>query len=201
MIRRALLVAAAATALILTPSVAMADGASGHHDGASGHHDRDDYSAPGYGCFWTPPSFVPGHHLKFHCSHGHLKGKPERETLTITSTPASIKSKGIKIAGTKSMTATSVAGAVSFDVTFAEPGTYALALTNAAGVLRSSQTVVIHAAVASAPAASGVPSSSGGLSSKGFDGMPIALGGGVLVLLGAGTGLVARRRKSAKLPA
>ena len=130
-----------------------------------------------------------------------MKAKPETETLTITSTPASLKSKGIKIAGTKSMTATSVAGAVNFDVTFAEPGTYTLALTNAAGVLFSSQTVVIYAAAASAPAATGVLSSSGGLSSKGFDGMPIALGGGVLVLLGAGVVLVARRRKSAKVRA
>src|SRR5450759_2306762 len=178
MIRRAFLVAAAATALIFAPSVAMAD-----------------YSAPGYGCFWTPPAFVTGHQLRYHCSQGHTKAKPESETLTITSTPASIKSKGIKIAGTKSMTATSVAGAVSFDVTFAEPGTYALALTNAADVLLNSQTLVIHSEAAAAPAATG------GLSSTGFDGMPIALGGGVLVLLGAGTVLVARRRKSAQVHA
>lgn len=189
MIRRAFLVAAAATALILTPSVAMADGASGHHDGDDG------YGAHGYPCFLTPPTFDTGVMVRNHCFQGDTTAKPETETLTITSTSASIKSKDIKISGTKSMTATSVAGAVNFDVTFAEPGTYTLALTNAAGVLRSSQTVVIHAGAAAAPAATGQ------LGHKGFDGMPIALGGGVLVLLGAGTVLVTRRRKSAKLPA
>ena len=93
------------------------------------------------------------------------------------------------------MTATNVAGAVTFNVTLTEAGSYALTLTNAEGALRSSMTVVVHAAGAVAPAATGT------LSRTGFDGMPIAIGGGVLVLLGAGAVLVARRRKSAQVHA
>jgi hypothetical protein len=173
MIRRAFLVTAAATALILAPSVAMA------------------CNAPGYTCFVTDSTPASGHPIKVHCSHGHSK----TETLTITSTPASIKSSGIDIAGTKSMTATNVAGEGTINVTLAEAGSYGLTVTNAEGALRSSMTVVAHTAGAAAPAATGK------LRCTGFDGMPIAIGGGVLVLLGAGAVVVARRRKSAQVPA
>lgn len=175
MIRRVFLVAAAAVALILAPTVAMA------------------YNAPGYGCFltdWTPAN---GHATTEHCSHGH---KYEAVTLTTTSNPASISSNAIQIAGTKSLTKTSNAsGAVDFTVTLTGAGTYALTVTNASGAVLSAQTVTVAAAGAAAPAAIG------GLSRTGFDGMPIALGGGALVLLGAGAVLVARRRKSAQVPA
>ena len=181
MIRRAFLVAAAATALVLAPSVAMA------------------YNAPGYTCFVTDSTPASGHPIKVHCSHGHSK----TETLTITSAKASTRSGGMDIAGTKAMTSTNVAGAVTFNVTLAEAGSYGFVLTTAEGALRSSMTVVVHNADAAAPAAAGAaaPAATGGLSRSGFDGMPIAIGGGVLVLLGAGTVLVARRRKSAQVHA
>ena len=176
MIRRALLVAAAATALILTPSVAMA------------------YNAPGYGCFVTPSTHIPGHPIKVHCSHGHAK---EKMTLTVTSTPASIKSSGIQIAGTKALTSTmSASGAVAFAVTLTEAGTYALVATDEGGAVVASQTVTVHSASGAA-----VTAAAGQLSRTGFDGMPLALGGGVLVLLGAGAVLVGRRRKSSHVPA
>ena len=171
MIRRALLVSAAAVALILAPSVAMA------------------YNAPGYTCFVTDSTPASGHPIKVHCSQGHAK---EKMTLTITSTPASIRSSGIVIAGTKSMTRTANAsGQMAFTVTLTEAGTYALVATNDVGAVVSTQTVTVGAATSGVAAA-------GQLGRTGFDGMPLAVGGGVLVLLVAGAVLVARRRKSAQ---
>ena len=137
----------------------------------------------------TPAS---GHPIKVHCSHGHSK----TETLTITSTPTAIKSSGMEIAGTKAMTSTNVAGAVTFNVILTEAGSYAFAVTNTAGALRSSMTVVVHAADAAAPAAP-----TGKLSRTGFDATGLALGGGLLVLAGAGAVVVAKRRKSAQAAA
>jgi LPXTG-motif cell wall-anchored protein len=39
------------------------------------------------------------------------------------------------------------------------------------------------------------------LGRTGFEGMPLAVGGGVLVLAGAGAVVIARRRRSAQVPA
>jgi hypothetical protein len=174
MIRRAFLVAAAATALILAPSVAMA------------------YNAPGYTCFVTDSTPASGHPIKVHCSQGHAK---EKMTLTVTSVKASIASSGIDIAGTKALTSTmSAAGTVAFTLTLTEAGTYGLVATNEVGAVVSTQTVTVAGAAA-------VPAATGQLGFTGFDGMPIAIGGGVLVLLGAGVVLVARRRKSPQVRA
>jgi len=128
MIRRAILVVAAAVALILVPSAAMA------------------YRAPGFSISVsdsTPAAGVPF-------------------TAVITGAePGSVVT--LPITGVAGQTLTATA--------------------NASGV------ATFAVAAAAAPA---VPT----LSSTGFDGMPLAIGGGVLVLAGTGAVLVARRRKS-----
>lgn len=99
----------------------------------------------------------------------------------------------LTITGGQVLTATANAsGVATFTVTLNAAGVYTLTATNAAGEVLGTQTVTVAAAAAAA-----VPA----LSSTGFDGMPLAVGGGVLVLAGAGAVAVARRRKSAQVPA
>lgn len=177
MIRRALVVAAAAFALILAPSAAMA------------------YNAPGFTSSVSDPTPALGAPVTVVISG--VKAH-EEVTLTISSTPASISNDAIQIAGIKSRTKTARAsGVVSFTVTLTAAGSYALSATNAAGAVISTQTLTAGAAAA-APAAPAAFKGSQ-LSSTGFGGAGLAVGGGVLVLLGAGAVLVARRRKSAKV--
>lgn len=174
MIRRALVVAAAAFALILAPSAAMA------------------YNAPGFTSSVSDPTPALGAPVTVVISG--VKAH-EEVTLTISSTPASISNDAIQIAGIKSRTKTANAsGVVSFTVTLTAAGSYALSATNAAGAVISTQTLTAGAAAAAPAAFTGSQ-----LSSTGFGGAGLAVGGGVLVLLGAGAVLVARRRKSAKV--
>lgn len=174
MIRRALVVAAAAFALILAPSAAMA------------------YNAPGFTSSVSDPTPALGAPVTVVISG--VKAH-EEVTLTISSTPASISNDAIQIAGIKSRTKTaSASGVVSFTVTLTAAGSYALSATNAAGAVISTQTLTAGAAAAAAAAFTGSQ-----LSSTGFGGTGLAVGGGVLVLLGAGAVVVARRRKSAKV--
>jgi hypothetical protein len=179
MIRRAFLVAAAATALILAPSVAMA------------------YNAPGYNC--TVSDSTPASGAPFTVN---MTGADANEvvTATIESTPASISSSSIQIAGIKAFTKTaSASGALVFKVTLNQPGSYAITMTNVNSAVLTTQTVTVAAVGAAVGAVA--PAATGTLSFTGFDGMPIAIGGGVLVILGAGAVLVARRRKSGQVPA
>jgi PKD repeat protein len=102
----------------------------------------------------------------------------------------------LKIAGvsTQTLTATSnAAGVASFTFTLSAAGVYTLTATNASGAVVSTQTITVHAV----GAASVAPK----LSSTGFEGTGLAVGGGLLVLTGAGAVLVARRRKTAQVPA
>ena len=170
MIRRALLVAAAAVALILAPSTAMA------------------YTAPGFNCTLSDSTPNLGTPVTMTCT-GAAPG--EVLTLTVTRTPAANF-------GTKVLTATANAsGVATFTVTFSPAGSYSLVVKGASGTVISTQTVkVLGVSAAAAPAATGT-----GLARTGFDAMPLAAGGGILVLLGAGAVLVARRRKSARVAA
>ena len=178
MIRRAVLVAAAAVAalaLILVPSAAMA------------------YNAPGFTSTVSDPSPAVGQPNSVVIS-GADANSPV--TLTITSDPATLSNDSIQIAGTKSLTKTANAsGVATFSVTLNASGNFAVVATNAAGAVISTLTLSAHAAGAAAGTGGAV------LSSTGFDGMPLAVGGGVLVLVGAGAVLVARRRQSAQVPA
>ena len=165
MIRRAVLVAAAAVAIILTPSVAMA------------------YDAPGFSSSVSDSTPAIGQPVTVTVSGG-LANANQVITLVITSGTS-----------TRSLTATANAsGVASFTFTLSAAGTYTVQALNAAGALVSDQVLTVAAA---APAAA----AGGALSFTGFDGMGLAVGGGVLVLVGSGAVVVARRRRSAQVPA
>ena len=121
MIRRAVLVAAAAVALILAPTAAMAQAPAG-------------FSPPQVDS--TPAVGVP-----FKVIASGAKAN-EAVTLTMTPDPASI--------GTRSLTQIANAGGVaSFVVTLTADGTYLLVSKSASGVVLTSQTVTVsdHGAV------------------------------------------------------
>ncbi|KQR12063.1 hypothetical protein ASF78_12880 [Cellulomonas sp. Leaf334] len=111
--------------------------------------------------------------------------------LTITSNPASIPDSAITIAGTKSLTkTTNASGTAVFTVTLSQAGTFTLVATDGvSGAVLSSQAVTVAGAAGS-----------GNLSSTGSNALPIALGAGALVLIGAG-GVVMARRRSADVAA
>jgi hypothetical protein len=178
MIRRIFLVAAAAAALILAPTTAMAA-----------------YNAPGYTCTVSDPTPAIGAPVTVHMSGADAN---EAVTLTITSSPASISNDDIQIAGTKALNKTANAsGVADFTVTLASAGTYALSMTEASGAVISTQTLTVGSQAAAAAGAAATPK----LSFTGFNGMGLAVGGGVLVLAGAGAVLIARRRRSAQVSA
>ncbi|WP_456844270.1 LPXTG cell wall anchor domain-containing protein [Cellulomonas sp. P5_C6] len=87
--------------------------------------------------------------------------------------------------GTKTLTATTNAsGTATFSVTLSQAGTYTLVVTDtASGAVLSTQTVT-------------VAGTSDTLSSTGSNALPIALGAGALVLVGAGGVVIARRRQA-----
>jgi hypothetical protein len=223
MIRRAVLVAAAAVALILAPSTAMAY-----------------YGAPDFGFMVSDSTPSIGVPFTVHVADAEAN---EAVTLTITRNPASTSNPGarslIKTANAK--------GVVDFGVTLTEDGTWSLVSTSATGAVLGRQTVTVadkgavivagvSAAAAAAPgAATGsapgavagaapgsvagaapgsvagaapgavagsapVAAAGGQLSFTGFKGMGLAVGGGVLVLVGAGA-VFATRRKSVRVPA
>lgn len=145
------------------------------------------YEAPGFTCTLSDSTPNIGTPVTMVCT-GAAAG--EVLTLTVTRTPAANF-------GTKVLTATANAsGVATFTVTFSPAGTYSLVVKRASGAVISTQTVKVLGVSAAAGAVAG-----GQLSSTGFDGMPLAVGGGVLVLAGAGAVAVARRRKSTHLPA
>ena len=166
MIRRAILVAAAAVAVILVPSVAMAG----------------NYNAAGFTSTVSDTTPAVGQSVTV-----SIDGGAANANRVIT----------LKIAGpsTQTLTATAnAAGTASFTFTLSAAGVYTLTATNASGAVVSTQTITVHAV----GAASVAP---GTLSFTGFEGTGIAVGGGLLVLTGAGAVLVARRRKAAHIPA
>lgn len=87
--------------------------------------------------------------------------------------------------GTQTLTATTNAsGTATFSVTLSQAGTYTLVVTDtASGAVLSTQTVT-------------VAGTSDTLSSTGSNALPIALGAGALVLVGAGGVVIARRRQA-----
>jgi len=87
---------------------------------------------------------------------------------------------------------------VDFVVTLTEDGTYVLVATSASGAVLSTQTVTVsdHGAVLVAGASATV---GGQLSYTGFQGMGLAAGGGVLVLMGTGLVLVSQRPRVSRV--
>jgi len=203
MIRRAVLVAAAAVALILAPTAAMAQAPAG---------------------FTVPQANPTAAGVPFKVIASGAKAN-EAVTLTMTPDPASI--------GTRSLTQIANArGVASFVVTLTADGTYLLVSKSASGVVLTSQTVTVsdHGAVivagtsaaagtaasvtagkaSSAPAGKAATASTGKavtaatgtaargqLAFTGFGGMSLLVGG-VLVLAGTGLVLVIRRRTPAQ---
>ena len=202
MTRRAVLVAAAAVALILAPSAAMA-----YSPSTAPSHAAVVVSRP-----MAEPIANGGVPFNVRATGARAN---EAVTLTITRRPASTGNPRRQM--TKNANAS---GVVEFAVAIAKDGTYSLVSTSASGSVlgRQSVTVVAHGTVivagegASAAAggtaasgagrapeeAEGTTVASGRLSSTGFQGMGLAILGGVLVLAGSGLVLVAgfpRRRK------
>ena len=196
MFRRAVLVAAAAAlALILAPSAAMAA-----------------YNAPGFAATVSNPSPAIGQPVTV-----TLSGAKANEAITLTVSPdsAAVGSGAIRIDGTVTTSLTknaNASGVASFTVTLGAAGSFTLTFTNAAGAVLSTQTLTAHAVGGASGGAAGgasgvVPGGASGtgaggqLPRTGFEGTGIAVGGGLLVLAGAGAMVLARRRKTAHLPA
>ena len=162
MIRRSALVAAAAVALVLAPTAAMA------------------YDAPGYGSSVSDSTPAIG------------------GTVTVTVTGvAPGATVTLKTSDGQTLTATvNASGVATFKVTFHAAGNFtAQAFVN--GALVSDQVLTVSAArAAAAGAAEGAE-----LGQTGFDAAGFAVGGGVLVLLGAGAVVLVKRRQSTKAPA
>ena len=191
MLRRVALAVAFAVALILAPTTAMAA-----------------YNAPGFAATVSDPSPATGQPVTVVLSGAKANGAV---TLTVSPDSASVGSGGIRIDGTATTSLTKTAnasGVASFTVTLATAGSFTLTFTNAAAAVLSTQTLIAHAAggASGAGSASGVvPGASGSgaggqLSRTGFEGTGLAVGGGLLVVAGAGAMVLARRRKTAHLP-
>ncbi len=164
MIRRALMLVAAAALLVLTPSVAMAD---------PGYH------APGFTSTVTDSTPATGQCITMTVNGGAASAG---QVFTLNATGPS----------TTSLTATATAaGVASFQFCPTAVGDYTLTVTNADGATVATQTVTVHAATAA-----GDDTSTGSLSQTGSNVLAIGLGGVLLVLLGAGAVVVARRRRA-----
>jgi len=122
------------------------------------------------------------------------EGRQGREKATAVTRSPCHPQTGVRLARAFTKTA-SASGVAAFTVTLSAAGTYTLTATNAASAVLGTQTVTV-AAAAAAPAAAGT-----GLARTGFDALPLAAGGGILVPLGAGAVVVAKRRKSAHVAA
>ena len=165
MIRRAILVAAAAVAVILVPSAAMA------------------YNAPGFTSSVSDTSPGVGQSVTV-----IINGGAANANAAITLTVACSNN-------TTTLNATANAsGTASFNFTPTAAGVCTLTAANASGAVISTQTVTVHTV-----SAAGVAPTQ--LSFTGFEGTGLAVGGGLLVLTGAGVVVFARRRKSAQVPA
>lgn len=179
MIRRSLISAAAAIALVVMPTVAMA------------------YDAPGYDTTVSDPTPAVGRAFTL-MTRGAAPGAIL--TLTITSDPAGIGNDAVEIAGTKTMTKTAEAdadGTVTWTVTLSAAGTYFLAVTDAAGNLLGDETVTVAGAAAGTAAGTAAGAVTPGLSDTGFDGAGLAVGAVVLIVAGAVAVFFARRRQLA----
>ena len=171
MIRRAVLVAAAAVALILAPNTAMAATAP-------------NYTAPGYTVTVSDSTPTVNHPIKV-----NVAGGTAHDRLTLTITPALAGNQGTD---TKEVNAK---GGANYSVNFKKAGTYTLTITNSKGQVVSTQVVTVSAEAAGKGAAEGTAKSGSNM------GLAVGGGLLVLLLAAAGGSVYARRRKSAHAPA
>ncbi len=168
MIRRALILVAAAALTLLVPSVAMAD-----------------YAAPGFSSTVSDSTPAAGQCVTMTVDGGAANAGGAF-TLSVTG-PST----------TSSTQTANASGAVSFEVCLSAVGDYTLTVTNSAGSVVASQDITVHAAGAAGSGGGG--GSDGSLSQTGTNFLPLAVGGSLLVLLGVGAVLFARRRSSTQV--
>ncbi len=118
----------------------------------------------------------------------------EAYTLTITSSPASVPSGDIEIAGTASATKTATSDSVAFTVTLRSAASYRVAITDSTGALVADSTVVVGAPGGSASGSTG----GGALATTGSEPLVLGLGAAALLALGAGTVVMVRRKRHAQ---
>lgn len=139
------------------------------------------YSAPGFGSTVSDSTPAAGQCVTMTVDGGVANAG---KVLTLNVTGAS----------TKTLTATANAkGVATFNVCLSVVGNYTLSVFNSDGALVADQTITVHAAGTTPPPEQ--------LSFTGSDALPLAAGGALLVLLGAGAVVVARRRNSTHAPA
>lgn len=171
--RRVVAATAISAALVLTPAAAFAYGA-------------EDYSNTGKVSATTVAAGNP--------VTVTINGPANADvTLTVTTEPASAPDNGITIAGTKSLTKkTDASGQVTFTVTITAGSRATLvAYDTASGARLSTQTLTVTG---------GTGTAAGGtrLAQTGSNALPIGLGAGALVLIGAGAVVVTSRRRAAQ---
>ena len=185
MIRRAVLATAAAVALILTPSVAMA------------------YNAPGFSSSVSDSTPTIGHPVTVTIRGGVANA---RQIVKLVITPAAGPRGPHKKANVLYKRA-NASGVVKFTFKLNTLGTYKVEAFNKAGGLLSDQTLTV---VRSAGHGNGngngngdkrAASAASQISFAGLDGVGLAAGGGALLIPGAGAMFFAKRRRSAKVPA
>lgn len=142
-----------------------------------------DYEAPGFSSTVSDATPVAGQCIIM-TVNGGAANAGKVFTLNVTG-PSTLSL--TDTAGTK--------GVAKFRVCLRAVGDYTLSVRNSDGDLVAEQTITVHAA-----GASGVPAP-GQLSSTGSNVLPLAGGGALLVLLGIGAVLVARRRISPQVHA
>jgi hypothetical protein len=194
MIRRALLVAAAAVALILAPSVAMA------------------YNAPGFSSSVSDPTPAIGQPVTVTLRGGAANaGQVIKLVITPKASPRKPDNKSNHSAMTL-LNRANAKGVVKFTFKLSAAGAYKVELFNKAGALLSDQTLTVHRGGAhgngdgdrdgrdNGHGDKSAASAASRLSIAGLHGIGLAASGGALVLPGVGAMLVARRRRSAKAP-
>jgi len=185
MIRRAVLATAAAVALILTPSVAMA------------------YNAPGFSSSVSDSTPTIGHPVTVTIRGGVANA---RQIVKLVITPAAGPRGPHKKANVLYKRA-NASGVVKFTFKLNTLGTYKVEAFNKAGGLLSDQTLtVVRSAGHGNRNGNGngdkrAASAASQISFAGLDGAGLAAGGGALLIPGAGAMLIAKRRRSAKVPA
>ncbi len=156
------------------------------------------YEAPGFNATVSDPTPGIGQAVTVSLSGNAANA---RVTLNVATSPTV----GVRIDGVAGATATKSANAsgnVSFSVVINGATTATLRMTSATGALLADQVLTVSAANSSVPQVpAAVGTSTGGLSATGFGGGGIVAGAGVLLLVGAGALLVARRRHSSDVSA
>ena len=185
MIRRAFLATAAAVALILTPSVAMA------------------YNAPGFSSSVSDSTPTIGHPVTVTIRGGVANA---RQMVKLVITPVAGPRGPHKKANVLYKRA-NANGVVKFTFKLNTLGTYKVEAFNKAGGLLSDQTLTVVRSGGHGNANGNgrgdkrAASAASQISFAGLDGVGLAAGGGALLIPGAGAMLIAKRRRSAKVPA